>query len=547
MILETRKQEETDVSALPATASWGQKGGTPVTVAASPTPLPAVGAPNGRATKTNGRHRDPVPSAAASTSAPRSMDSTARLPNTRSRPSERRTGAQIASSSRPSTPGIASLPPRPTTAADLAQAHTQPKASAQQDPSSLTSPKLASSKPAKPLGGSSHSRKPKSVEKVPALDDEPLAEEREATSTAPALRVRDLHSEPVPPLSPSSTVADSISSNQTPPPGLPLLSVGGQSTYQLSNQAKALMEDVLNRRSSANADAFESPFPDFDRTLSNLGDGSFSFNLSVDPKLAAGVQEASVDIVPASPMGSGIFDPFSNSGMPLSQFGQLAYPPPGIVPRHTPSSTSFPHSPLSSVAEESKPSRGSLPVNSAYAGSFNPFAESNQSTASQSPVQRTQPSPLDDDPLRRGSRFGFARKESSSTNSVNNGLSASANSSPLRYNDTLPLTPLYTPSDVVSPKPQLQQPPAWAYQRQQQEYNLNGYEKPSPRSQFQNYNAPQQSFAPFGAAMASDGSINLKDILAPEIDIWTSLTPVIIRTHSKTTQIRVLSTQPLCP
>jgi CCR4-NOT transcription complex subunit 4 len=72
------------------------------------------------------------------------------------------------------------------------------------------------------------------------------------------------------------------------------------------------MVDVLNRRSSSTADTITvSPFPDFDKTLANLGDGSFIFNLTSDPKVARSLKEEGIPILSSSPTAGSDFDPLS--------------------------------------------------------------------------------------------------------------------------------------------------------------------------------------------------------------------------------------------
>jgi len=202
-------------------------------------------------------------------------------------------------------------------------------------------------------------------------------------------------------------------------------------------------------------------------------------------------------------------------------------PMPSGSPYRPPSSTSsFANSSRSSIPDPDSRSKPS------YVGSFDPFSEASNPSS----VIRSQPSPLDDDPLRRGSKFGFARKDQSTTL---NGFSGSATSSPLRYTDALPTTPLYSSTNGVSPKPNHQQPQSWMYQQRQHEFNqsqqqalppppgmLHPYlvqSKPSPQVNYQSYNqAPQQPqlqpFSPFDGpanreGLGRDGALNLKDLL----------------------------------
>ena len=363
----------------------------------------------------------------------------------------------------------------------------------------------------------------------------------ESPSPIPSGRVQYIRSESVPPLSPASTTADSLPSTHTPPPppGLPppTSQPAGTSAYQLSNQARALMDDVLNRRSSSTAATVTvSPFPDFDKTLANLGDGSFTFNLTSDPKVARSLQDEGIPILPSSPTTGSFFDPFSagGGGHPPSnqQFGVSASS--GFAPRRPPSSTGYANSPLSSVAElDSRMSRTSGSSTS-YAGSFNPFSDGDRTD---SPAPSSAPA-VDDDPLRRGSKFGFARKDSSGLSA----LGGSATNSPLRFTDTVPLpaTPSFSSSEAAPTKiqnPILTQSVSWAYARGQ-EYNNNvstappglsvSHERPSPRLQYQSASAnyggvaasQQHAFSSFGQSQGTgshlagnDLSINLRDLL----------------------------------
>ena len=504
--------------ALPRSAQWGQKGGTSQPTH-STTSLPS----SGRLTKSARTRNGPL-------NLTRNVD-TLRLSHSRSHGFDKKSASYFSNStSRPSTPGVASLPPKPAGASESLEGISDGPAS--------TSPVPMSKKPARDRSSPPHSSKPRLMDKV-SIAAEAKIIPTQATTTGsefdaianapsevvPSLRPADGHaqdtrSESVPPLSPSSTAADSVSSNFTPPPPPGLVLPPAQSTYQLSNQAKALMEDVLNRRQSVVSEGFESPFPDFDRTLSNLGDGSFSFDFTLDPKMATKLQEPSSE----PKVNSGAFDPFGLEAKPSSG--------------HTPMPSGSPYRPPSSTSSFANSSRSSIPdpdsrsKPSSYAGSFNPFSEASH----QSPVMHPQPSPLDDDPLRRGSKFGFARKDQSTPL---NGFSGSATSSPLRYTDALPTTPLYSSTNGISPKLNHQQSQSWMYQQRQREFNQSqqqtlppppgmlhpylAHSKPSPQMNYRSYNQgsqqPQlQPFSPFDGpanreGLGPDGALNLKELL----------------------------------
>jgi CCR4-NOT transcription complex subunit 4 len=161
----------------------------------------------------------------------------------------------------------------------------------------------------------------------------------------------------------------------------------------MSSQVQALLNDVKARRESALPSMGTSPFPDFDRTLQNLAEvngkfGGFSFNL--DPKLAeAELEDDGSELTEATlPFHGSFIDAFpalrTSSNPPALTFSQTQRP---IYDPHG-----------SPVPRQASPALS-------YTGSFNPFAENNDSDPS-SAVRR---STLGDDSSRKMSRFGFAR------------------------------------------------------------------------------------------------------------------------------------------
>jgi CCR4-NOT transcription complex subunit 4 len=183
----------------------------------------------------------------------------------------------------------------------------------------------------------------------------------------------------------------------------------------MSSQVQALLNDVKARRESTIPSIGTSPFPDFDRTLQNLAEvdgkfGSFSFNL--DPKLAEAEME---DGVPDFPEAT---SPFHGSFMDAF---------PALRSSSHPSGLGFPPSqrPIYDPHGSPVPSQASPALS--YTGSFNPFAESNESDSSA--VARR---PAVGDDSRKMSRFGFAR------NARQNG-NLSSTSSPLI--SSTPLSP----------------------------------------------------------------------------------------------------------
>lgn len=466
--------------ALPRSASWAQKGGTAAHPSSSAASLSTASGSNGRTTRNNNtsNSRSAAGTPSRSTAEVGSSSSTART-----RRSDRKSAATATSTarSRPSTPP-SSLPPRPSAAVEAAAALPPvPVAAASQ---STTPVKAKADRPSSP----SRTRKQQSSEKVPTLSVTkkkstvlPPAAEEEAPLPVPApvspiptsIRVQDIRQESlpgsVPPLSPASTTADSLPSTSTPPPPPPGL---GLPSYQLSNQARALMDDVLNRRASATIDAVSvSPFPDFDRTLSSLGDGTFSFNLTSDPKVARSLQQdvgLGIPMLSSSPTASSFFDPFSsNSALPSPinpHFG--GGQPNGAFPLRPNSSSGAAASPLSSVSDldpRISRERSSVAGSSSYVGSFNPFSESGGGIGRTESPAPSSSSALEEDPLRRGSKFGFARKESVGPGF--SGFGGSATNSPLRYTDNIPLpvTPIFSTIEPSLPKPGFAPPGSWGY------------------------------------------------------------------------------------
>ena len=196
--------------------------------------------------------------------------------------------------------------------------------------------------------------------------------------------------------------------SETASPQIPLQQ--SQSTYQMSTQAQALMEDIRARRETNVAAVVQSPFPDFDRMLQALGNdtefGGFSFNL--DPKLAGDVQDDAFnlpdfDVDGGVPFNGGFFDVFPA----LRPSGQASSsplgPPPGIP--LAPQNQRTVYDPLTGKGMLERQSTGS-----SYTGSFNPFAGD-----AIDDVPSRKFSPVDEE--RKVSRFGFARGRQGSASS----------------------------------------------------------------------------------------------------------------------------------
>jgi len=168
----------------------------------------------------------------------------------------------------------------------------------------------------------------------------------------------------------------------------------------MSTAALALVEDVRARREALHPPGIgQSPFPDFDRTLQILGQsdsfGGFSFNL--DPKLAGTDTLNDLDTESQSPFRGTYLDAF-----PGVNAGRIMTPPPGLAYPHNPNRSIYdPMTGMKATALDTHSTGGS----SGYMGSFDPFADANET--SQAVV---------DDGTRKVSRFGFARgRQGSST------------------------------------------------------------------------------------------------------------------------------------
>ena len=197
---------------------------------------------------------------------------------------------------------------------------------------------------------------------------------------------------------------------QTASPQTPLLA--SQSSYQMSTAARALLDDVRARRESAfSTTAGASPFPDFDRTLQTLSredGGGFSFNL--DPTLAGeDVNQPLPDfeVDANTPFHGSYVDAFP-ALRPFGSSPTVFMAPPGLPFPHSTNRSIYDPLPISAIPKQPSPSSPS------YIGSFDPFAESSEiSQAALSSAHHQ--SLLDDDPGRRVSRFGFARRQATAS------------------------------------------------------------------------------------------------------------------------------------
>jgi CCR4-NOT transcription complex subunit 4 len=177
----------------------------------------------------------------------------------------------------------------------------------------------------------------------------------------------------------------------------------------MSSQAQALVDDMRARREALVSSSTISPFPDFDRTLQTLSggvEGGFSFNL--DPKLAGDDVDSQMvfpdlEAEATLPFHGSFLDAFP-ALRPSAPLSGSFIAPPGVSYAHNPARSIY-----DPLATRSSPLDRQQPTSSSYVGSFNPF-----DTKELPPRQY---SPLDDDPTRKMSRFGFARGRQGSASS----------------------------------------------------------------------------------------------------------------------------------
>ncbi|KAG5646702.1 hypothetical protein DXG03_002692 [Asterophora parasitica] len=428
-----KKGEEQD--GLPRAASWAQK-----PISAQPSMAPNTTQILGSLPTTRQPRRTPIvrqprsTPAATSSTTDRDRTTTAR-PSTQEVKAVPATKTSSQASSRPATP--ASVVPRVASPETKETKPTRPKREAVPPPPS-PSPEPAPQTDVPDSG-------PPSV-----VSPSPAPRPGSTDSVAPPTLPPGLPA--IPAVPPGLSAPPGISSPSRPPrvetasPQTPLLP--SQSSYQMSNAARALLDDVKARRESAlPASTGVSPFPDFDRTLQTLsgGDtGGFSFNL--DPKLA-GADSNGLSTLPDFEVEAST--PFHGSY--IDAFPALRSPAASSTPFMAPPGLPYPHNPKRSIydphAVRLSPSIEKQTPGSSYMGSFDPFADASEEAPglSPSPLRRPQYSPLDDDSTRKLSRFGFARGRQGST----------ATSSPLHVSSPLSTNSnegqsFYNPMDALS-------------------------------------------------------------------------------------------------
>ncbi|KAF6765082.1 hypothetical protein DFP72DRAFT_870057 [Ephemerocybe angulata] len=387
---------------LPRAASWGQKNNVTAPTSTTHAPLPSSSLV--RQTRRNATTRQTKVTPSSQTTSTESKASTVRP--------DRKSGVSTSTAtnaSRPSTPALsaAAIVPRPVPLpSPVVEAKTF-RLKKEKDGTTLV---RETNSPAPSVTTESDAGSLPQEAPVPPLPSRPASVEQ-----APSPAIVPLPVVPVPAVPPGLTAPPGIPSPSRPPrhatdsPQTPLLA--SQSSYQMSNAARALLDDVKARRETFVPATNISPFPEFDRTLQTLSGengGGFSFNL--DPKLAD--QADATDVLPELEMDAST--PFHGSYVDafpaLRQNPQLSVPPPGLgYPR--PASRSI-FDPVLNRGLGASPSPGVEKLSN-YMGSFNPFSDS----AERAPAPISHPAPpyipVDED--RKVSRFGFARGRQSSS------------------------------------------------------------------------------------------------------------------------------------
>lgn len=393
-VLGGKKSDDSD--GLPRAAAWAQKGSnSPVTTLHNASNHIPMASSTTRPTRrgTGGIRQAPRSSPIITAHANSSSSSSRTVQERRAATNATKTSSQ-ASSSRPSTPAIAGLPPRPATPAEVKalRQEKEPSPKTHSPPSPIVESDLGSG--SQDVLSDSPTRPHSSTDSVRSS----------VPSVPPGLSA----------IPPGLSAPPGIPTPSRPPrlgtasPQTPLLA--SQSSYQMSNAARALLDDVKARREVDLPAAGLSPFPDFDRTLLTLAGGKdgefggFSFNL--DPKLAG---EENLEPLPEFqaefniPYAGSYMDAFTG---PKSSTSHTFMAPPGLPYPHNHNRSLY--DPLAVRIPPIIPLEKQSAGSPAYTGSFNPFADSADEPSSSSPTRRSQYSPsLDDE--RKVSRFGFAR------------------------------------------------------------------------------------------------------------------------------------------
>jgi CCR4-NOT transcription complex subunit 4 len=387
------------------------------------------------------------------------------------RPREERkaSSTKTPSASRPSTPALSTVPARITTPGT--ETGTT-KATRKKEPAPEPVSEPAPASPAVPTAVP--------VEPIPALKSPVVPKETPNVDTPPIVAASPVVTPAAPPglpVAPPGLPAAPPSLPAAPPglpaipPGLPAVPPGlsavppglslppglsvpkalvepitpqisSSSSYTMSTQARALLDDVKARREQPAPVAQAAPFPDLDRTLQVLSAGSGEaggFAFSLDTGLAeelggpAGADGAAGSDIPDLSDLPELPDYAVESDLPFAGSFMAAFPgikpssyvgngfvgvPPGLAMG---AGMEFQHAPNRSIYDPRPPipERQST-AGSNYTGSFNPFGDSSESLSQPSqPSYQSQPSPMLGDEDRKTSRFGFARgRQGSATPSV---------------------------------------------------------------------------------------------------------------------------------
>lgn len=490
-------------ASLPRAASWGQKSNTTAPSATTHTvPSSSSLARQSRRPTTSRQTTRGSTSLHQATTAPEAKPTPVRAV------SERKSAAAAKSETSVSRPSTPAAPPattvvRPSVPASPAP---EPKASRLRKEKEISPLVRETKSPApSPAPESDAGSQPQEPPAPPQPPRPASAELTKSPAVVPPPVV------PVPAVPPGLSAPPGIPSPVRPPrhatdsPQTPLLS--SQSSYQMSNAARALLDDVKARRESfVPSVAVTAPFPEFDRTLQTLsGDGGGGFSFNLDPKLAD--QAEATDVLPELEMEANT--PFHGSyidAFPALRPGSQLPAPPGLGHPRAPSRSIFDPVPNRGLGASPAPSSGQIERLSNYMGSFNPFQDGNESSASahHRPEPTHTPSPAPSSPFipfdeeRKVSRFGFARGRQSS----------SVASSPLNGSSIVALSDantLHSSLEDRPPPPGLSHMRQWDAQRSDSAYSQPPSMISSPLiSSQQPYNhnhnpppQPQSTFRPF--------------------------------------------------
>ncbi|KAJ1309639.1 hypothetical protein OPQ81_006406 [Rhizoctonia solani] len=459
-----RRAEDTDGSsappmgaALPRGASWGQNRGAlppaPTVIPSSTSSaFPAITASLASSAQSSRQQRT-AKARGAATERPATPSRNRRSERNRERGGK---STEVAATSASAVPGglTASRPSTPV----LSNPSSRPSTASKSPQDAFKSPNLAVAQPT-PLANA-HIPAEATTTDTPSPETKeedvpvPVQSPPKSTSASPAMPPPPGLSLPPPPpglaaVPQHTPTTQSVATSQSSP------STAGpnQSHYQICGAVKALLDDVRARREAAPfASAQQSPFPDFDRTLSNLTEGGFSFSFNMGPSaynrsdVASGPYSSTAqDDVPGPLPGRGVpgfFDPFrkSDTNSPLP-------PPPGLSPRP---GTGYEQAHLSAHIEPK----------TSYTGAFNPFADGPGSTNRTSSYDSER-----DAAERTSSRFGFARRQDS-LGQISNGYGTVATSSPMRLHDQLPSEAPMSPPLATSTQ--------WQYNHTMADYGHQG-------------------------------------------------------------------------